>query len=122
MGADIAESEPRDPDIGPSSADLVARYGQLVATEVSSTEITGLDEVPVLAVAASVAEGTTVFRDVAELRVKESDRMAGIVRLLDAFGRSAEVAGDDLIVRGRTHLSSGKFHVPAITAWPWRLL
>jgi 3-phosphoshikimate 1-carboxyvinyltransferase len=110
MGADVSESQPLDPDTGPASADVVARYGQLVATEVSSKEITGLDEVPVLAVAASVAEGTTVFHDVAELRVKESDRMEGIVRFLSVFGANAEIRGDDLVVHGRARLSAGEFH------------
>jgi 3-phosphoshikimate 1-carboxyvinyltransferase len=110
MGADVSESQPLDPDTGPASADLVARYGPLVATEVSSKEITGLDEVPVLAVAASVAEGTTVFHDVAELRVKESDRMEGIVRFLSAFGAISEIRGDDLVVHGRARLSAGEFH------------
>jgi 3-phosphoshikimate 1-carboxyvinyltransferase len=110
MGADVTESEPGDPGTGKASADLVARYGPLVATEVSSAEITGLDEVPVLAVAASVAAGTTVFRDMAELRVKESDRMAGIVRLLAAFGGRAEVQGDDLFVHGGARLTPAEFH------------
>jgi 3-phosphoshikimate 1-carboxyvinyltransferase len=104
MGANLVES-----GVGEFSADLTARYGPLVATEVSSTEITGLDEVPVLAVAAAVAKGVTVFRDVAELRVKESDRLAGIVELLGAFGARAELEGDDLYVHGQAELTSGEF-------------
>ena len=56
-----------------------------------ASEITGLDEVPVLAVAAAVAEGTTMFQRRRELRVKESDRLSGIVELLEAFGATAEV-------------------------------
>jgi 3-phosphoshikimate 1-carboxyvinyltransferase len=110
MGADVTESDPADRDMGASCADLVARYGPLVATEVSSEEITGLDEVPVLAIAASVAKGTTVFHEVGELRVKESDRMAGVVRLLEVFGASAQVDGDDLVVHGQGQLSTGDFH------------
>lgn len=110
MGADITESEPADPDTGVASADLLARFGPLVATEVLSAEITGLDEIPALSVAAAVADGTTVFRDVGELRVKESDRLEGIVGLLGAFGATAEVKGDDLFVHGRARLSPADFH------------
>jgi 3-phosphoshikimate 1-carboxyvinyltransferase len=110
MGADVSESPPLDSDTGPASADLVARYGPLVATDVDAGEITGLDEVPVLAVAASVADGTTVFHDVAELRVKESDRMEGIVRILSAFGANSEIRGDDLVVHGSARLTAAEFH------------
>ena len=64
-------------------------------------EIPGLiDEIPLLAVLASRAEGTTVFREVGELRVKESDRLSLIVENLRAVGGRAEVSGDDLHVEG----------------------
>ncbi|HML00455.1 MAG TPA: hypothetical protein VK428_09720, partial [Acidimicrobiales bacterium] len=72
--------------------------------EVEAAEITGLDEVPALAVAAALAEGTTVFHSVGELRVKESDRLAGVVELVRAFGATAEAHGDDLIVSGVARL------------------
>ncbi len=52
--------------------------------------------------AAMVADGPTRFRDVGELRVKESDRLAGTVRLVAAFGGAARVEGDDLVVDGGT--------------------
>ncbi len=64
-------------------------------------EIPSLDEVPILAVAAAGAHGTTRFRDVGELRVKESDRLAGTVELVEAFGGHAEADGDDIVVDGR---------------------
>ncbi|MGO9341752.1 MAG: 3-phosphoshikimate 1-carboxyvinyltransferase [Acidimicrobiales bacterium] len=92
-----------------ASADLVVRNGPLVATEVDAAEITGLDEVPVLAVAASRAAGTTTFRNVAELRMKESDRLTGVVKLLETFGARADVRGDDLLVHGSARLSGGDF-------------
>jgi 3-phosphoshikimate 1-carboxyvinyltransferase len=110
MGASVTESEPAESATGSDSADLCARYGPLVATEVHSSEITGLDEVPVLAVAAAVADGTTVFREVGELRVKESDRLAGLVRFLRAFGASADIHGDDLVVHGGARLKSAEYH------------
>jgi 3-phosphoshikimate 1-carboxyvinyltransferase len=59
-----------------------------------------IDEIPILAVAASFASGRTVFRDVGELRIKESDRLGGIVEILSCFGCNAAVVGDDLIVEG----------------------
>ena len=57
--------------------------------------------------AAACAEGDTVFRDVGELRVKESDRLAGVAELVRAFGAGAEVDGDDLVVHGRRRLPPG---------------
>lgn len=75
--------------------------GRPVGTEVMSTEVPLLiDEIPALAAVAAVADGTTVFRDVGELRVKESDRVSGLVALLQAVGVRAEARGDDLIVEG----------------------
>jgi len=60
-----------------------------------------IDEYPVLAVAASFAEGTTVMRGLEELRVKESDRLAAVVDGLRANGVEVEIDGDDLIVHGK---------------------
>jgi len=59
-----------------------------------------IDEVPALAVAAMFASGTTRFRKVGELRVKESDRAQGIVDLARAFNCEAAIDGEDLIVHG----------------------
>jgi 3-phosphoshikimate 1-carboxyvinyltransferase len=82
-------------------ADLVARPAPLRATEVGAEEIPGLiDEIPMLAALATRAEGTTVFRQVGELRVKESDRLGLIASNIRALGGSAEVVGEDLHVTG----------------------
>src|SRR5690606_28494577 len=73
----------------------------LTGADVLADEIPGLArEVPLLAVLASRAAGTTVFRDVGELRVKESDRLGLIAANLNALGASAEVQGNDLHVAG----------------------
>ncbi|HXW38419.1 MAG TPA: hypothetical protein VEJ44_01895, partial [Acidimicrobiales bacterium] len=80
---------------------VTAVTSALVATDVDAAEIPSLDEVPILAVAASRAEGTTRFRGLGELRVKESDRLAGAAALVRAFGTTAVVDGDDLMVTGR---------------------
>lgn len=77
-----------------------ARYAPLHGTEVHADEIPSLDEVPILAVAAAAAEGDTVFRDVGELRIKESNRLATVISELAALGVAAEEDGDDLIVHG----------------------
>ncbi len=105
MGADIDEVAVTGPGDLAATATLTVRSGPLRATAVEAHEITGLDEVPALAVAAACAEGTTVFRDMAELRVKESDRLAGVAALVRSFGAGAEVSGDDLVVHGRGHLT-----------------
>jgi 3-phosphoshikimate 1-carboxyvinyltransferase len=100
MGAAV-ELHRRDDRI----ADIVARHARLVGTEVAGVEVAGVvDEIPVLAVAASVAEGETIFRDLAELRVKESDRVATVGAELSALGARVETVGDDLVVVGGSRL------------------
>lgn len=79
----------------------VAYSPHMRATVVSPAEIpTLIDEIPVLAIAAAIAEGETVFESAGELRVKESDRLAAIIDGLAAFGISAFAEGDDLHVVG----------------------
>ena len=65
------------------------------------TVVRGIDEMPVLSVLAARAEGTTVIRDAAELRVKESDRVATTCAMLRAFGVEVEERPDGLVVRGQ---------------------
>ncbi len=88
--------------------DVHVRSASLHATEVEAAEVTGLDEVPVLAVAAALARGTTVLKGMGELRVKESDRFAGVIELVRAFGGSAEADGDDLAITGVGELRPGQ--------------
>src|SRR5664280_2817539 len=95
MGAAIEVEE-----TGEGIGSVTSRTSRLVGTVVESAEIPSLDEVPILAVAAARAEGPTTFRDVGELRVKESDRLAGTAELVEAFGARAAVEGDDLVVTG----------------------
>ena len=108
MGAHVDRLAERD-QLGEPVADLVAGPAALKATEVTSLEIPGLiDEIPMLAVLASRAEGTTVFRQVGELRVKESDRLSLIARNLTAVGSDAFVEGEDLIVHGTDRPPRGR--------------
>jgi 3-phosphoshikimate 1-carboxyvinyltransferase len=104
MGADIEERPDGDrPDdgVGEPLADLVVRSSTLRAVELGPTEVVAaIDEIPVLCLAATVATGTTVIRGAAELRHKESDRIAGIAAGLRALGADIEIDGDDLHIRG----------------------
>lgn len=99
MGADIEEV---GKDAASRTADLRVRSAPLVATHVGGAEVASLiDEVPALAVAAAYADGVTTFADAAELRVKETDRIATTVAGLGAVGAVAEPTPDGLVVTGR---------------------
>ena len=94
---------------GEPVGDLVVGPAALAGTEVRAGEIPGLiDEIPMLAVLASRAAGTTIFRQVGELRVKESDRLGLIAANLRAVGARAEVVGDDLRVEGGSPVPRGR--------------
>ena len=100
MGAHVERVNLRD-EGGEPVADLLVRPAELNATDVTAAEIpTLVDEVPVLAVLASRARGSTVFREVGELRVKESNRLELIASNLRAVGVQAEAQGNDLHVHG----------------------
>lgn len=108
MGAHVERVNLRDAG-GEPVADLLARPASLHATEVTADEIpTLVDEVPVLAVLASRARGSTVFREVGELRVKESNRLELIAANLRAVGVKAEAQGNDLHVAGTERPARGK--------------
>lgn len=85
----------------------------LVSTTIGADEVPSLiDEVPILALLATCATGTMVFRGVQELRVKESDRLAMSREYLTELGCTARIAGDDLVVESGTP-SRGAFLVCA---------
>ena len=99
MGAEI-EVRPRDASAEPS-ADIVARSSRLRGTTIAGAEVPLVqDEIPVLAVAAALAEGKTEIRDAAELRVKESDRISATCRELTRLGAKLEERPDGMIVHG----------------------
>ena len=86
---------------GEPVGDVVAEYAELSGVTVPPGRAPSMiDEYPVLAVAAAAARGTTRMRGLAELRVKESDRLSATAALLAANGIRAEIEGDDLIVHG----------------------
>jgi 3-phosphoshikimate 1-carboxyvinyltransferase len=107
MGADVTFENARVAG-GEPVADLVVRAGGLKGVEVPAERAPSMiDEYPILAVAASFAEGTTIMRGLAELRVKESDRLAAMARGLAACGVDLEELEDGLIVHGRGTAPAG---------------
>lgn len=108
MGARI-EVQGRWMSLGEPAATLVARPAALAATEIHPEEVPGLvDEVPMLACLAARAVGTTVFRGVGELRVKESDRLALVAKNLAGLGVDARAEDDTLWVTGTDRPLSGR--------------
>jgi 3-phosphoshikimate 1-carboxyvinyltransferase len=104
MGASIALENERTQGTEPV-ADLVVRAAELRPVTVSGeTVVRMIDELPVLAVAASQARGETVVRDAAELRVKETDRIATTVEELRRLGAHVEARPDGFVVSGPTPL------------------
>ncbi|MGY0691768.1 3-phosphoshikimate 1-carboxyvinyltransferase [Virgibacillus sp. FSP13] len=66
-----------------------------------------IDEIPIIALLATQAEGTTIIRDAAELRVKETDRIAAVVDVLSTLGANIEATDDGMIIHGKTPLTGG---------------
>lgn len=104
MGANITLENERDA-AGEPVADLRVRYGPLHGCEISGALIPRLvDEIPILAVAATVAQGKTVIRDAEELRVKESDRLAVMAAALQKMGAQVTEQPDGLEITGPVQL------------------
>ena len=106
MGASIEDLEKRDG--GEEIADLRVRTSALKGVDVPAERAPSMiDEYPILAVAASFAEGVTRMRGLKELRVKESDRLAATVDMLRVNGVVVEIEGDDMIVQGKGRPAGG---------------
>jgi 3-phosphoshikimate 1-carboxyvinyltransferase len=121
LGAEIAVENIRD-EAGEPAGDLRVRYSALKAATVSGELLTrAIDEVPILALAMACADGISHLRDAAELRVKESDRLASITRVLGALGARIDEHPDGLTIHGPTawhaaDVASGGDHRIAMTA------
>jgi 3-phosphoshikimate 1-carboxyvinyltransferase len=108
MGGRITVENAREQG-GEPVADLTAEPSSLRGIEIAGAlTVRAIDELPLLSVLAAHAEGETVIHDAAELRVKESDRIAATARLLSGFGAEVEERPDGLVIAGR-----GRFH-PAV--------
>src|SRR6185369_14724871 len=109
MGADLTEvvERPDGPavDGGEPTADITVRSSELRAIDLGPRDVAAaIDEIPVLCLAAALADGTTRIRGAGELRHKESDRIAGIAAGLAALGARIDVDGDDLAIHGPAKL------------------
>lgn len=104
MGADLRVNNRRE-QTGEPVADITVRGSDLKGTTVKGHVIPRLiDEIPVLAVAAAVAEGITEIRDAAELKVKETNRITTVIRELSKFGVAMEELPDGMRIHGSRQL------------------
>jgi 3-phosphoshikimate 1-carboxyvinyltransferase len=107
MGAEIELAGERE-EGGESIARLRIRSARLRATEVGGAEIPrAIDELPLVALAACFAEGTTVIRDAEELRRKESDRIETVTAALRALGGDVHPTEDGMVIEGTGGLRGG---------------
>lgn len=107
MGADISEENPAEQG-GEPVADLVVRYAPLKGARIPEELVPDMiDEFPALFVAAAAAEGQTVVSGAAELRVKESDRLAAMATGLRALGMQVDETEDGATLHGGVRLGSG---------------
>jgi len=107
MGADLIWQNARD-EGGEPVADLTVRHGTLRGVTVPAERAASMiDEFPILAALAATAEGATVMQGIAELRVKESDRIDAMARGLEACGVRVEETRDSLTVHGMARVPGG---------------
>lgn len=109
MGADIKLLNERTMD-NEKLADIKVRSARLVGTVVEGDQIPAMiDELPIVAVAAAFAEGTTIIRDAKELRVKETDRIKALSVNLEKMGAHVEELPDGIIIHGGHALHNAEF-------------
>ena len=100
MGAQIQEFIETSHDMEPYG-NLDIQGGSLHGTVIEGQEIANvIDEIPILSILAALAEGETIIKDAAELRVKETDRITALATNLRAFGVEVEELSDGLIIQG----------------------
>ena len=98
-------------DAGEPTADLLVKSSSLHGITIAGDIIpTLIDEIPIIAVMAAFAEGTTIIRDAAELRVKESDRIAVVTENLKELGCDITDTEDGMIIQGGRQLHGGTLH------------
>lgn len=108
MGADIS-IENEKANAGEPVADVIVKSAELKSTEIGKNEIPLLiDEIPIITVAATQAEGITKITGAGELRVKETDRLKAVSSELKKMGADIEELEDGLIIKGPTKLKGAK--------------
>ena len=109
MGAPISSENLREEAGEPVGDLLVQGAEELQAVEIGGEELpTLIDEIPLLAVVATQAEGTTVIRDAEELRVKETDRLRAVAHNLRRMGAEVEELPDGLVIPGPQPLEGAR--------------
>lgn len=107
MGADLTITNEQTLN-GEKFGDVMISYAELIGTTISGEIIPRLiDELPIIALLATQANGTTVIEDAEELRVKETDRIAAVVDVLSTLGANIEATDDGMIIHGKTTLTGG---------------
>jgi 3-phosphoshikimate 1-carboxyvinyltransferase len=108
MGGELELVNAREQS-GEPVADIHVRHCRLRGIEIGGEMVPrAIDELPVLSVAAALAEGTTTIRDAAELRVKETDRIAAMASELTKLGVAVTPTPDGMIIQGRERLQGGE--------------
>ncbi|WJE14087.1 3-phosphoshikimate 1-carboxyvinyltransferase [Halobacillus sp. ACCC02827] len=91
--------------------DVYIKGGSLKGIELGGQLIPNvIDEIPIIALAATQAEGTTIIKDAEELRFKETDRISAVADTLNTLGADVETTEDGLIIHGKGKLSGGVIH------------
>jgi 3-phosphoshikimate 1-carboxyvinyltransferase len=107
MGADIT-IEPYENGASEPAGDIRVTYSELQGTTVEGELIPRLiDEIPVIALLATQANGRTIIKDAAELKVKETNRIDTVVNELSKLGAKIEATEDGMIIDGKTNLKGG---------------
>jgi len=107
MGAKVEYKNKRD-EAGEIVADIYVSYHELKGVKVKPKEVPSMiDEIPLLAIIATQAEGETVITGAHELRVKESDRIKSVIENFKRLGLEAEELPDGMIIRGKQKVKGG---------------
>ncbi|WHY65503.1 3-phosphoshikimate 1-carboxyvinyltransferase [Neobacillus sp. SuZ13] len=107
MGADLEIVQNEESSFEPMG-DLIIKSSSLKGTVIEGDLIPKLiDEIPIIALLATQAEGTTIIKDAEELKVKETNRIDTVVHELKTLGARIEATEDGMIIHGKTKLSGG---------------
>lgn len=107
MGANLVIENEREIS-GELLGDIIVTYAALEGVTIDAAIMPRLiDEIPIIALLATQAEGETVIKDAEELRVKETDRIKAVVDVLSTLGANIEERADGMIIRGKTTLKGG---------------
>jgi 3-phosphoshikimate 1-carboxyvinyltransferase len=107
MGADIEYKNKRD-EAGEIVADIVVKYSDLKGVKVVKEEVPSMiDEIPLLAIVATQAEGETIITGAEELRVKESDRIKAVVENFRRLNIEVEELEDGMVIKGKQKVKGG---------------